>query len=208
MTQINSKFTRALSAFLGLGLVIAMSSCGYTFQGSGSILPPDVKRLYIPLVENNSTESGLTTLFTEALRDRFERYGVVTIVDDVSDADAVLRARIIKVQRQTGAVSGTTDSAIQLDTKMQLAAELRRVSGSVLWKNSGFEVTQSYGAVNQLVVTSSADFASSGLGLSDFATLGQSGSREVQRGQERNVLSQLAEEAANKIYDSAVAPDF
>lgn len=188
--------------------VLLVQACGYTFQGSGSILPPDVRRIYIPLVENNSTESGLTTRFTDSLRDRFERYGVVTIVDDAASADAILRARILKVRRETGAVSGSTDSAIQLDTTMQLAAELRRVSGAVLWKNPSFEVTQTYGSVNQLVVTSSADFASSGLGLSDLNTLGQSGSREIQRAQERNVLNDLADEAADKIYDSAVAPDF
>lgn len=196
-----------------LTFVLALSTlnlvgCGYQFQGSGSVLPPDVKRVYIPLVENNSTESGLTTLFTEALRDRFEQYGVVTVVDDIGDSDAILKTRILKVRRETGAVSGNTDSAIQLDTTMQLAAELRRVTGSVLWKNSGFEVSKSFGSINQTVVTSSADFASSGLGLSDFATLGQSGSREVQRGQERNILAQLANEAALKIYDAAVAPDF
>jgi len=208
MSRLNILSAHLRGLFLVLNIAMALSSCGYTFQGSGSILPPDVKRVYIPLVENNSTESGLTTLFTEALRDRFERYGVVTVVDDISEADAILKARIIKVRRETGAVSGTTDSAIQLDTTMQLAAELRRVTGAVLWKNSGFEVTKSYGTVNDTVVTSSADFASSGLGLADFATLGQNGTREVQRGQERNVLAKLADDAAGKIYDSSVAPDF
>ncbi len=198
----------AIKILLSLQLVCGLVGCGYSFQGSGSILPPDVKRLYVPLVENNSTESGLTTLFTDALKDQFERYGVVNIVDDITDADVVLRARILKVQRSTGAVSGETDSAIQLDTKMQIAAELRRTNGVVLWKNPSFEVSKSYGAVNELVVTSSAEFASSGISQSDLATLGQSGDREVQRGQERDVLSQLAREAASKIYDASVAPDF
>lgn len=189
-------------------LLLFLSGCGYTFQGSGSVLPPDVKKIYIPLVENNSTQSGLTTVFTESLRERFERYGVVTVVDDISEADAVLKTRILKVQRQTGAVNGASDSAIQLDGKMQLAAELRRTSGAVLWKNPGFEVSQTYGSVNETVVTSSSDFAASGLDQANFATLGQNGSREVQRGQERNVLQQLADEAASKIYEAAVAPDF
>ena len=189
-------------------LVMTLQSCGYTFQGSGSILPPDVKRIYIPLVENNSTESGLTTLFTDSLKDQFEKYGVVRIVDDIADADAVLRARILKVQRSTGAVSGETDSAIQLDTTMYLSAELRRTTGTVLWKDPSLQVSQTYGAVDELVVTSSAEFASSGVGLSDLTALGQSGNREIQRGQERNVLRQIASEAASKIYDAAVAADF
>lgn len=196
------------SIFLISIFCLNLLGCGYTFQGSGSILPPDVKRVYIPLVENNSTESGLTTLFTEALRDRFERFGVVTVVEDIADADAVLRTRILKVRRDTGAVSGETDSAIQLDTTMEIAAELRRVSGAILWRSTGFEVTQSYGSVNQLVLTSSSDFANTGIGQQDLNTLGQSGNREIQRGQERNVLNKLAEEAALKIYDASVSPDF
>jgi outer membrane lipopolysaccharide assembly protein LptE/RlpB len=208
MMRFNVRLADFRVLFLAICVGTILSSCGYTFQGSGSILPPDVKRIYIPLVENNSTESGLTTLFTEALKDRFERFGVVTVVDDSASADAVLKTRILKVQRQSGAVSGQQNSAIELDTTMRLAAELRRVSGTVLWKNPEFEVTQTYGAVSELVVTSSSDFASSGLGSANLAELGQNGSREVQRGQERNVLSQLADEAAEKIYDSAVSPDF
>lgn len=202
----SKKFT--LRALYGALLAIQLVGCGYTLQGSGSVLPPDVRRVYIPLVENNSTQSGLTTTFTEALRDRFERYGVVSVVDDISEADAVLKTRIVKVQRTTGAVNGASDSAIQLDAKMQLAAELRRVSGAILWKNPDFEVAATYGSVNQTVVTSSADFAASGLDQQSFAALGQNGSREIQRGQERDVLNKLAEQAASQIYDSAVAPDF
>jgi outer membrane lipopolysaccharide assembly protein LptE/RlpB len=202
------KITSKLKIFLALLLLLSMQGCGYSFQGSSTILPPDVKRIYIPLVENNSTESGLTTLFTDALKDQFEKYGVVRIVDDVAEADAVLRARILKVQRSTGAVSGESDSAIQLDTTMYLSAELRRSTGTVLWKDPNLQVSQTYGAVDELVVTSSADFASSGVGLSDLAALGQSGNREIQRGQEKNVLKQIAIEAASKIYDASVAADF
>ena len=208
MRSENSSILKDIICFLLLLSVLVFSGCGYTFQGSGSILPPDVKRLYVPLVENNSTESGLTNLFTDSLKDQFEKYGVVTIVDDITEADAVLRARILKVQRSTGAVTGGTDSAIQLDTTMQIAAELRRTNGTVLWKNPNFEVSKSYGAVNELVVTSSAEFAGSGLGQSQLTALGQSGDREVQRGQEKDVLRQLSLEAASKMYDAAVAPDF
>lgn len=188
-------------------LVIAgmLSSCGYTFQGSGSVLPADVKVIAIPLVQNASTESGLTTIFTEALRDRFERYGVVSVVDDANEADAVLRARILKVSRNQRTSTSRTDTELQLDTVLTLAAELRRVTGPVLWRDNNISVSKAFGTTSGVVVTSSPDFASGSLGSSDLGALEN---RELSRGQEQEALRDLAEQAAVQIYDSAVAPDF
>ncbi len=189
-------------------LICLLGGCGYQFEGSGSILPPDVKRVYIPLTENSSTQSGLTTLVTEAMRDQFERYGVVTVVDDLREADAVLKTRILKVKRATGTVTSNTDLALQLDTTMTMAAELKRVTGPLLWKNDSIEVRTTYGLSSSVVVTSSSDFASGSLAGSDIAALQSSGTREVARGQERGAFNSLAEQAAKIVYDSSVAADF
>jgi len=192
-----------------IGLIaLCLMGCGYAFQGTGSVLPPDVKRVYIPVAENTSTEGGLSTILTEALRDRFERYGVVEVVDDISGADAVLRSRVIKVKRSTGAVTSRTDTTIQQDLTLNMAVELRRVTGPVLWRNMNLSVTRSFGTASGAIVTSSADFAAGSLSASDLAALESGGTREVARGQESEALNSLAEKAAQIIYDSAVAPDF
>lgn len=199
-----------MKKIIGIAVVtIGLCGCGYTFQGRGSVLPPDVKKVYIPLAENTSTEAGLSVKFTEAVRDRFERFGVVAVVDQAGEADAVLRSKIVQLRRSTGAVTSKTDYAVKLDDTMTVAAELRRTSGPVLWSSPGFSVTSSYGSVAGTVVTSSADFAASGLGAGDLSALQQgSGSREVARGQQSAALDDLCEKAAKIIYDSAVAPDF
>ena len=195
--------------FMLLAMVtILLSGCGYTLQGGGSVLPPDVRRIYIPLVENNSAEAGLTTMVTEALRDRFDRYGVVTVVDDIGDADAILKARILKVKRETSAVTSKTDSTLRYDATMTIAAELRRVSGPVLWRNANLAVTRSYGAAAGGIVTTSSEFFGSALDTQDLNALEQGGTREVARGAETEALNFLADKAAQSIYDSAVAPDF
>jgi outer membrane lipopolysaccharide assembly protein LptE/RlpB len=191
-----------------LCLSFLVSACGYTLQGGGSILPPDVKRVYVPRVENSTTELALTELLTEALRDRFERFGVVTVVDDVGEADAVLKARILKVSRSTGSVTSNTDTALQVDTTVKVAAELRRVTGPVLWRDMNLSVTKSFGAERSVVVTSSPDFAASSIGAGDLTQLSQGGSREVARGQEEEAFSEIADETARIVYDNAVAPDF
>ncbi|MCB0310022.1 MAG: LptE family protein [Bdellovibrionales bacterium] len=207
MKPIVSRSTHG--AFLQFVLFVALglfcSSCGYQFQGSGSILPPDVKKVYIPLVENNTTEAGLAVTMTEALRDEFDRYGAVLVVEDEFEADAVLRSRILKVVSGTRSSTSTTDTALQLDTTVTLWTELSRQDGSVLWRNPNLAVTRSFATSSDVVVTSSADFAGSSIGSGDLGALD---TREISRGQEQQVLEDLAEEAARKVYDQAVAPDF
>jgi hypothetical protein len=191
---------------VGLALVVVnILGCGYTFSGGGSVLPPDVKKVAIPLVENSSTETGLTTIVTEALRDQFERYGVLSVVEETIDADAILNARILKVRRSTSTVSARDDGGLQQDTSMVLAAELQRLDGSVLWRNKRIVVTKVSATSSDTVVTSSVDFAGGSLGANDLKGLG---GREVTRGQEQEALNNLAEQAARIVYDQAVMPDF
>lgn len=197
--------TRLFSLVVLLTFLLALFGCGYVLQGGGSSLPPDVRRVYIPVVENNSTESRLTFDFTEALRDRFERFGVFTIVDTASEADAILQAKIIRVKRDTGTVTSRTESALQIDTSLLVAAEIRRSTGQVLWNDPNLVVTQSFASTGDVVVTSSPEFYGGQIGAGD---LGGLNSREVARSQERETLSRLAENAAAKIYTLAVSPDF
>ncbi len=182
-----------------------LAGCGYTFQGSGSVLPPDVKNIYVPRVENNSAEQGMATTMTEALRDRFERFGVVTIVESINEADAVLNAKILKIKRGTRTTTSNTDTALQQETTLSVAAELRRVTGPILWKDGEISVSRSFGTDSQVVVTSSADFSESALSGSDLSGLN---TREIARGQEQEALAALADDVATKIYDGAVAPEF
>ncbi|MCO6431794.1 MAG: hypothetical protein J5J00_13125 [Deltaproteobacteria bacterium] len=186
-------------------ILVLLTSCGYSFQGSGSVLPPDVRNIYIPLVDNYSTERALSNLLTESLRDRFERFGVVTVVDDISQADAVLRAKVLRVKRDTRTVTSNTDIAQSFDTVIFLGAELRRVTGPVLWRNPNFQVSRDFGTSSSEVVASSADFVGSTFGSSSLARLD---SKEISRRQEGETFRLLADEVAKKIYDEAVAPDF
>jgi outer membrane lipopolysaccharide assembly protein LptE/RlpB len=185
--------------------LLICGGCGYTLQGSGSILPPDVKVVAIPIVENNTTEPSLTALMTEALRDRFERFGVVSVVDEIRDADAVLQARILGVSRKSRSVTSRTSTALQYDTTITVSAVLKKVSGQVLWRSPSMSVARSYGATSDVVITTSADFSGSTLDSDDLAGLD---TREISRGQEQEALSLLSEEVARKIYDESVAPDF
>ncbi len=197
-------FGRLLTPVLAL-MVSVVAGCGYTFQGAGTVLPPDVKAIYIPPVQNNSTELGLASLLTESLREQFEAYGVVSVVERQGLADAVLTVKVLSVDRSTRTVLGRNDTAVQMETSMALEGELRRTTGPLLWRTSQLKVAKAVGADVSAVVTSSAAFASGSISSSDLSNLS---AREVTRSQENEVLPNLAEEAARKIYDAAVAPDF
>jgi outer membrane lipopolysaccharide assembly protein LptE/RlpB len=188
-----------------LVVVIFSSGCGYTFRGSGSVLPADVKTVYIPRVENGSTELGLADVVTEALRDEFDSYGTVSVVEKQSDADAILNVRIIDVKSTTGTVNASTNTALQMDATMLLSGELRRTTGQLLWRENNLKVTKEYAANQSVVVTTSPDFASGSISAADLSSLS---SRDISRGQESQALNDLAVNAARMIYDKSVATDF
>lgn len=195
---------RVMIALLAASVML-LSGCGYVFSGGGSTLPVDVKRIYVPMAENDTPESGLSLLVTEAMRDALEQYGVVSVVDTVRDADAVMRIRIRSVKRETRSVTSGTDTVLQMTTNLVLSGELRRVTGQVLWANPAISVARSFGTTNQVVVTSSADFASGSMNPQDLANLS---SREVSRGQEQAAFEVLSTQAATLMYQQAVAADF
>lgn len=188
-----------------LCLILMLSGCGYGFRGSESALPPDVERIFIPLVTNESTEAGVDLMLTEALRDEFERYGVLTVVDRRGQADAILEATIKSIDQERGATSSNTDTALQLYTVMTLRAQLRKKTGALLWKDDRIRVSKEFGAEGGAVVTTSADFASGDIGSTDFSNLDN---REVSRGQEQQALEDLSEQVAQQIYSGAVLPEF
>lgn len=182
-----------------------ITSCGYSFTGSGSVLPADIKTVYIPQVKNNSSESGLTQVVTEALRDEFERYGALYVVSSLREADTILDASIVDVNRKTRTSTSFDDTALQYETQLTIAAILKRATGQTLWRNGRINVSSSFGTASGSVVTSSADFATGSINAGD---LGGLNNREIARGQEREVFEQLAEKSARMIYNQAVAPDF
>ena len=198
--MIHSRLLAIALALSALGL----SACGYVLKGSGSILPPDVKSIYIPTVENNSTQLGLSDIVTDALRDEFDSYGTVSVVDRQNQADATLKVRIVSVKQSTDTVSNTNTASL-MDSTMVLAGELRRVTGPVLWRDPLIRVTKTYATDASAVVTTSPDFASGSLSSQDLANLS---TREVARGQQQSALTSMASDAARQIYDKAVAPDF
>jgi outer membrane lipopolysaccharide assembly protein LptE/RlpB len=193
---------KALSYLL---LPFCFYGCGYSFQGSGSILPEEIKIIAVRIPENNTTESGLSLRFAEKLRSRFERYGVVKVVDADKEADAELITKINKIDYKVRDVTGKTDVALDQELYMSFAAELRTKNGQILYQNDDLRVSESFASTSDVVVTSSSSFAQSGIGTSELNSLGD---REVSRSQKEQALEEMMEEGARKLYLDSVAEDF
>lgn len=199
------KTTKIVLSLAATAVLFLSAGCGYTFRGSGTSLPANVRSVYIADTVNLSSEGGLAEIVTEALKTEFDRYGAITITDSERTADAVLTSKVVNVRRDSTAVTSRTDIGVQFDTALVMDAELRQKSGSILWRATNMSITRLSAANSDLVVTSSADFAGGNLDSSD---LGQLNNREIARGQDEQVLQNLAEQFAKRAYQEAVAPEF
>ncbi len=199
------RFNKIAIVLVLAGLSLTAGGCGYALRGSGTVLPPDIKAIYIPLVDNETTVPGLGQRFTEVLRSRFDRYGVVKIVERERDADATLVAKVIDLDNRVRGVESETDVSVDSDLIMTISAELRRKTGQLLYRAKSLSVSSSVAGVSDTVVTSSSGFES---GDVDAGTLGAIGDREVERGQQDQALDDLMEEVSQKLYLESVAADF
>lgn len=114
-------------------LVLGAVSCGYGREGRGVNLDPTVHRVSIPTFRNDTFESGLESLVTDALRDEFLLHRFVELTN-TEDADAVVVGVIRKFN--TKAISfAQSDFAVEYRASMQVHIKVVRPDGSVVWND-------------------------------------------------------------------------
>jgi len=69
-------------------------SCGF-YSMAGSI-PPHIKSISIPLMENQTAEFGLAESITDGILNQFNEAGILSVTD-VDAANSILNGKIIKV---------------------------------------------------------------------------------------------------------------
>ncbi len=68
--------------------------CGYHLRGTGSFLPPHIKRMIIPMFKNLTTRFELDLKLTQSVIDEIVARGIVEIAGNIESADAVLIGEI------------------------------------------------------------------------------------------------------------------
>jgi outer membrane lipopolysaccharide assembly protein LptE/RlpB len=76
-------------------LCFALIGCGYTLRGTGSNLPPGIKRVDVPMFKNMTTRFDLDVKLTQSVIDELVARGKVQIVRDSGSADAILVGDIV-----------------------------------------------------------------------------------------------------------------
>jgi predicted small secreted protein len=101
----------ALAALAAL-LAAFASACGYTMSGSGKFLQDsNITSVYIPLFKNNTTRFEINLKLTEAVIREFVTRGKVRVVQDASQADAVLDGVVTGFGANPIAYSGSTSGS-------------------------------------------------------------------------------------------------
>jgi hypothetical protein len=137
---------RALGLF-ALGLAVAslpLVRCGYSLRGTGSFLPPSVKKIQIPLFTNKTTRFELDKKLTQGVIDEFVTRGKVEITADAKLADAVLNGIILSFNAAPSGFSreGSADHyTIYIVTSVELV-DVK--SKAVIYSNPSYVFNEDY----------------------------------------------------------------
>jgi len=76
--------------FLLLFGCLLLIQCGYHLRGTGSALPPHIKKVHIPMFKNRTTRFELDLKLTQRVIDELVARGKVEIIPNQESADSVL----------------------------------------------------------------------------------------------------------------------
>jgi len=135
-------FQKRKIIFFILFLLILVSSCGYRFAGSGDF-PEGTQSIFIPILENRTSETGLEKLITDDLIYEFTRNRKDTLAGNIDDADAVLYGIIHSIGIETisrNDPNTSTERSVRLSIDMKLVVP----EGRVIWRVKGITADEAY----------------------------------------------------------------
>jgi len=137
---------RVRAAFLLAVIAVACTSsaCGYALAGRGSFLPPDIRVVGIPLLENRTNITRIEQIITEKIRTEFINRNKYTIRPTATDADAVLSGAITSLVTQpVGFTDQQLASRYLFTVTMRLQLNHARTN-EVLWSNEALTFREEF----------------------------------------------------------------
>lgn len=123
-----------------------MFGCGYHFAGSGEF-PAGVSRVFIPILENRSAESGAESIFTNDLIYEFTRKRKESLAQERASADSILTGTIVSLSVENIARS-TVSTAVERRVTGILSLRLESPEGRILWASGNLVERQAYSVVD------------------------------------------------------------
>ena len=195
MEQLH-KVLRSSRVRLGLLALSLACGCGYQFVGESSLLPKDARSIYVEPFINRSRDVGLDKELTTAMRGEFYRRGELRVVDTPEQADIIL-AGTIRSLDSTVATVNREDEVLQYEAVMILDVTVRRREpDQILWRGQAVRLNQIYGGSRAAVVTTSSEFRTGTLNVTDVQRMTDVQLTESER---RAVRAQLMDQFAREL---------
>lgn len=146
MIRENHLQTRCRSlGVVGLLTTIAMlCGCGYALVGRGSNLPEDVRGVFLEPFENRTQRVQVEQLITSAIGEELVTRQRFNLVDNPSEADAVLRGAVVgfSVTPVTFDAEGRAEE-YEISITAEVAFE-RTDTEELLWSNDRYLFRETY----------------------------------------------------------------
>jgi outer membrane lipopolysaccharide assembly protein LptE/RlpB len=177
-------------------LAALLASCGYHLGGTGTDLPPGARTVSVSLFRNNTREAGLEVALRRAIEEEFRRRGPLDVVSE-SKGDLVLSGTIRRFQTTPVAFTGTSE-AVQFQGIVQISFRLvERATGKVVYENQLLQESLDFGAVSDVVVTTSPRFQRNTVDARDLVQMTNVQIGEARR---RETLGELVDLLARDVY--------
>ena len=125
-------------------VLLFAAGCGYRLRGTGSVLPPQIKTVSIPMFKNLTTRFELDVKLTRAVINEFVVRGKVTVAADAARSDAVLEGEITSFSATPIGFSGGNQADKYNITVTAKVTLMDRASARPLFSNPSFVFQQEY----------------------------------------------------------------
>lgn len=152
LCKLNISF---LSLCLCVCVALFLPACGYHVGGTASRLPPGLKVIAVPVLENRTSRYRIEQRMTEAVVHEFLARTKYRIVSREDSADAVLRGEITSFEASpivfdtSAAPNATINTPIARATAMLVSVHLKvwleeRETKKVLYRNDNYLFREPY----------------------------------------------------------------
>ena len=131
---------------------LGLTACGYRFVGQGGAFPGDVKHIYVEMLANNTSQTGLENTITNQIIFEFTRRNKEALASSLDGADALLSGVVTSKSVQTVAPRGK-DAAAQRRVTLSLNLKLTKVGGEIIWVGSGINDNEVYAVASDKLST-------------------------------------------------------
>ena len=126
-----------------LFLICIILSCGYRFTPGGENIKPEIQKVYIDNIANNTSEANIENIFRNAFNDRFRTTSRFKLAENQGSSDAVLKSSIINLS--TSHLSYSSGNVAKEDrVTVTLDVVFEESNHKVIWANKGFVWYEDY----------------------------------------------------------------